>query len=759
MNTEPVRIEAEVGGKKLVLETGEVARQAAGSVIATLGDTMVFAAVVIGPEKADLDFFPLTCDYREKTEAAGKIPGGFFKREGRPTTKEILTMRLIDRSIRPMFPDGFRREVQVMTHVLCYDGTNNPDVLAMIAAYAAIRISGIPFECSLGAIRIGHLDGDFVPFPDDERRREESRLDLVVAGHENGIAMVESAAKELPEEDMIDALELAQKHILQVVGVVDELAAKAGKPQMEFVPPASDEKLKARVFEWEGQLMEALRTPGKHARSDAASAVKDEVKAALTSGIEDADELKSVSKAVSGFLYDLTKHIERKMILSGSRIDGRRWDEIRDITIKPGFIPRQHGSALFTRGETQALVSTTLGTPDDEQIIDGIEHEYRKYFYLHYNFPGYSVGETRRIMGPGRREIGHGMLAERALTAVLPPKESFPYTIRVVSDITESNGSSSMASVCGGCLSMMQAGVPLSQPVAGIAMGLVEGEHETAILSDILGSEDHNGDMDFKVAGSGVGITALQMDIKIKGVSRELLTQALEQARQGRIHILRKMLEAVPRPNAEVSQFAPRMENITIPAEKIGFLIGPGGRNIKSMQEEYRVKISILDENGRVQVFGVEPQSVKRCVQAIEAMCATPKIGTRYTGTVRSVRDFGAFIEILPGVEGLCHISELAEGYVGQVTDVVNVGDELEVVVINVDDRGKVKLSHKAIASGEIPSEDGGGAERSESRGGDSDRGGRGRGRGRDRDDDSRSRDGDRPRRRGGRARSGSRES
>jgi len=721
-----VRVEREIAGVRLVLETGQVARQAGGAVIATLGDTMAFAAVTAGPAREDIDFFPLVCDYREKTEAGGKIPGGFFKREGRPTTKEILTMRLIDRSIRPMFPGGFHQEVQVLTHALQYDGQYNADIAAMIAAFAAIRVSGLPFEASMGAVRIGHVDGELRVWPTDEERREASRLDLVVAGHEQSLAMVESSAKELPEAVMIDALELAHETIREIVSLVDDLCRQAGKPPVPFTAPAVDETLRARVFGYMDRMVRALETPGKHERSEACDAVKAAIVEDLVAGVPE-DELAKRTQAIKGFVGELHKKAERASILAGRRVDGRAHDEVRAITIEPGFIPRQHGSALFTRGETQALVSVTLGTPDDEQIIDGIEPEFRKPFYLHYNFPPYSVGETRRIMGPGRREIGHGMLAERALQAVMPPRERFPYTVRIVSDITESNGSSSMASVCGGCLALMLAGVPITQPVAGIAMGLVEEGDRRVILSDILGSEDHSGDMDFKVAGSGVGITALQMDIKVKGVSRKMLSEALEQARQGRIHILRKMLEVVPRPRPTVSEFAPRMENLRIPAEKIGFLIGPGGKNIKALQTQYGVRISILDDEGNVQVFGLDAAKVRACRDAIQASTETPAVGTRYKGVVRSVRDFGAFIEILPGVEGLCHISELAEGYVGKVTDVVDVGDEIEVEIINVDDRGKVKVSHKAVLTG------GAGAAREEGEYPREERGDRDRGRG-DRD-------------------------
>jgi polyribonucleotide nucleotidyltransferase len=690
-----VRVERQFGDKLLVLETGIVARQALGAVIATLGETKSFAAVAAGPARETQDFFPLTVDYREKTEAAGKIPGGFFKREGRPTTKEILTMRLIDRSIRPMFPDGFMNEVQVMCHALCYDGLNNTDVTAMIAAFAALRISGLPTDATLGAVRIGQIEGRLVTFPTDDHRRTDSLLDLVVAGHKDGICMVECSAQEVPEETLLEALEMAQGVILEIVGMVEELQAKAGKPPMAWTPPVRDDALHAALKKFGPALETAVFTEGKHERYAAIDAIKKECLEKLTAGILDEKEQAARTKAVKAAFEELVTGVEREMILQGRRIDGRKSDEVREITILPNFIPRQHGSVLFTRGETQALVSCTLGTPDDEQIIDGIEEEYKKNFYLHYNFPPYSVGETRRIMGPGRREIGHGMLAERALAAVVPPKESFPYTVRIVSDITESNGSSSMASVCGGCLSMMLAGIPLSQPIAGVAMGLITDGKRSVVLTDILGSEDHNGDMDFKVAGSGVGITALQMDLKVKGVSRELMSKALAQAKEARKFVLRKMLEVVPRPNREISEYAPRMEALQIPGDKIGFLIGPAGKNIKAMQAQYKVRISVVDDTGNIQVFGSDSKLVQDCAAAIQAMCETPKIGARYKGTIKSVRDFGAFIEILPGVEGLCHISELAEGYVERVGDVVNLGDVIDVVVINVDDRGKIKLSHK----------------------------------------------------------------
>ncbi len=695
MNGNYARVQCELGGKNLILETGHIARLSHGSCLATLGETQCFAAVCMADKESEMDFFPLTVDYREKTDAAGKVPGGFFKREGRPTTKEILTMRLIDRSIRPLFPKGLNREIQVTSRVFGYDGENPADVLAMIASFAALHISNIPFERALGAVRIGKLDDELSVMPSDLRRREESRLDLVVAGHADGIMMVEASALQLPEAEMLDALELARREIDKILTAIEELRRLAGQPKAEFVPKESDPELERAVRAYEARVETALGTLGKDPRADALKAVVEECLTNLTQGIDDEEALELRRKEIKDLFHALVARVERRMISEGRRADGRRPDEIRPITIVPDFIHRHHGSALFTRGETQALVSVTLGTPDDEQIIDGIEEEYKKNFYLHYNFPPFSVGEVRRIVGPGRREIGHGMLAERALAAVMPSREKFPYTVRIVSDILESNGSSSMATVCGGCLALMSAGVQISQPVAGIAMGLIQEDGRTMILSDIQGSEDHHGDMDFKVAGSGIGITALQMDIKVKGVTREVLERALGQARDGRVFILRKMLEAVPRPKAQISPYAPAMELIRVPTERIGFLIGPGGKNIKAMQEQYKVKIAVLNDEGDVSVAGLDRARVAECVTVIRGMTEMPRIGNRYKGTVKSVKEFGAFIEILPGTEGMCHISELAEGFVDRVEDVVSVGDEIDVVVINVDDRGKIKLSHR----------------------------------------------------------------
>jgi len=693
-NATYARVECEIAGKQLILETGQIARQAHGSVLVTCGETQCFAAVCMGPEKEGLDFFPLTVDYRETTDAAGKIPGGFFKREGRPTTKEILTMRLIDRSIRPLFPEGFKREVQVISRVFGYDGENPADILAMIASFAALHISNLPFHGALGAIRIGKIEDRLVVLPTDPQKRSESELDLVVAGHKDAIVMVEASARELPETEAIDALELAHGVVRQICDAIEELRAQAGKEKATFTPPFRDAQVFAHVEGYAERMHAALSTSGKEARHAAVAALEAQGAEELMAGVSEED-LDVRKKQIGLAFSELAYKTERTMILDGQRVDGRKHDEIRQITIVPDFIPRHHGSSLFTRGETQALVSCTLGTPDDQQIIDGIEEEYKKGFYLHYNFPPFSVGEVRRIAGPGRREIGHGMLAERSLAAVLPPREKFPYTIRIVSEILESNGSSSMASVCGGCLSLMLAGVPLSQPVAGIAMGLIQEDGRVAVLSDIAGSEDHNGDMDFKVAGSGIGITALQMDIKVSGVSRATLEKALSQARAGRVHILRTMLAAVNGPRNEVSRYAPAMEMIRIPSDRIGYLIGPGGKNIKGLQEQYKVKIAILSDDGEVSVSGLDRGKVNQCLDIIRAMTETPQVGARYKGTVKSTKDFGAFVEILPGTEGMVHISELAEGYVNRVEDVVQVGDEIEVVVIHVDDRGKIKLSHR----------------------------------------------------------------
>jgi len=722
---EPVRVERQIAGRTLVLETGRMAKQADGAVVATYGETVVLATAQSAKGREDLGFFPLTVDYRERTYAAGKIPGGFFKREGRPTSGEILTMRLIDRSIRPLFPENYQEEVQVMSEVLATDQENEPDWLAMTAAFAAIEVSSIPFEGPLGSCRIGLRDGKILVNPTySELKSPENKLNLTVAGSRENIVMVEAGADSVPEETMLQALEKAQETCRIVAEAVAELREKAGKPKRDVPPVEVDQDLKSALeAEFKEKIREALRTEGKLARKSAVSQVKEEAKArfALDESADPADR-KLREKRISSYFEDLSRVVEREIILSGKRMDGRRWDEIRPISIEIGFLPRVHGSALFTRGETQALVTTTLGTVGDQQIIDGLFPEYRKRFLLHYNFPPFCVGEVKPIRGVSRREIGHGALAERALEPVLPSEDSFPYTVRVVSDILESNGSSSMASVCGGCLALMDAGVPLKNPVAGIAMGLVMEGDQVAILTDILGSEDHSGDMDFKVAGTQKGINALQMDIKCKGLTREILRKALEQARVGRIFILRKMLTALRAPRNQISPYAPKLERIQVNPEKIGLIIGPGGKNIRRLQEETGTNIEVEDD-GTVTVSGPDTASVDRCKKILEDMTAEVEIGTVYEGKVVSVKEFGAFIEILPGQEGLCHVSELSDDFVKRVTDVVRIGDKVKAKVIDVDEQGKIKLSIKAVESeengeegGPAPQRDEGREERSERR-------------------------------------------
>ena len=696
---ESVRVERQIAGRTLVLETGRMAKQADGAVVASYGETVVLATAQSAKGREDLGFFPLTVDYRERTYAAGKIPGGFFKREGRPTAGEILTMRLIDRSIRPLFPEGYQEEVQVMSEVLATDQENEPDWLAMTAAFAAIEVSSIPFEGPLGSCRIGLRDGKVLVNPTySELKSPDNKLNLTVAASPENIVMVEAGGDSVPEETMLEALEKAQETCRIVAEAVAELREKAAKPKKEVPAPEVDEDLKSGMEgEFKEKIREALMTVGKMARKDAVSAVKEEVKARFALP-EDADpaEKKIRDKRIAAYFEDISRAMEREIILSGKRIDGRRWDEIRPISIEIGFLPRVHGSALFTRGETQALVTTTLGTVGDQQIIDGLFPEYRKRFLLHYNFPPFCVGEVKPIRGVSRREIGHGALAERALQPVLPSEDSFPYTVRVVSDILESNGSSSMATVCGGCLSLMDAGVPLKNPVAGIAMGLVKEGDQVAILTDILGSEDHSGDMDFKVAGTQKGINALQMDIKCKGLTQEVLRRALNQAREGRIFILRKMLTALRAPRHQISPYAPKLERIQVNPEKIGLIIGPGGKNIRRLQEETGTNIEVEDD-GTVTVSGPDTASVDRCKKILEDMTAEVEIGTIYEGKVVSVKEFGAFIEILPGQEGLCHVSELSNDFVKRVTDVVRIGDKVKAKVIDVDEQGKIKLSIKAV--------------------------------------------------------------
>jgi polyribonucleotide nucleotidyltransferase len=732
----PITVQREIGGRILSLETGRFAKQADGAVVARYGDTMVLATAQSGPEREDIDFFPLVVDYREKMAAAGKFPGGFFKREGRPTTRETLTCRIIDRAIRPLFPDGFKREVQVMSQVLSTDKENDSDIVAAVASFAALAISSIPNGKTLGACRIGWMNDKLVVNPTwKEANDPRNRLALTVAAHDEAIAMVEAGGDQVPEEVILSALELGHDINREIVEMIDELVEKAGKPKVEWTPPPSFDDLRADIeAEFGDELREApVVDGGKHARGAAKDEIKKKVKEAFPAP-EDADPKarKAHEKAVSEIISDLFKEGEREAILAGRRADGRSSVDIRPLAIEVGVLPRVHGSALFTRGETQALCIATLGTTEDAQTIDGIYPEDPRRFLLHYAFPPFSVGEVRRLGGVGRREIGHGALAERALEPVVPPREAFPYSLRVTSEVLESNGSSSMATVCGATLSMMDAGVPIKQPVAGIAMGLVMRSGDYAILSDILGSEDHCGDMDFKVAGTGKGITALQMDIKCEGLTREILEEALEQARVGRVYLLKAMLGVIRKPRDVISEFAPRLETIQVSPDKLGSIIGPAGRNVRKMQEEFDTRVSIED-SGLVTVSGLDSKSVLACVDRIRQMTADVELGAVYNGRVSSVKEFGAFIEILPGQEGLCHVSELSGDFVRSVNDVVQVGDEIEVKVIGIDDFGKVKLSRKALLAdrGELPADSGGGRDRGD-RGPREDREPRGR---RDRDD------------------------
>jgi polyribonucleotide nucleotidyltransferase len=686
------RKEIEWGGKTLILETGHLARQADGAVLVTYGETTVLCtAVAQKSPKLGIDFFPLTVNYQEKTFAAGKIPGGFFKREGRPSEKEVLTSRLIDRPIRPLFAAGFRNETQVICTVLSHDLENDPDVVAMVGASAALTISGIPFMGPIGGARVGYANGEFMLNPTSDQLLD-SELDMFVAGTGDAVLMVESEAKELPEKLMLDAVMFAHRGFQPVIDAIIDLAEKCAKDAWEVAAPQDGlAELKSRAGDVIGDdLRAAYGETVKQARVEKISAAKAKAVEALVD--DDHDQ-----SAVGGVLKSLEKEIVRGSILdTGIRIDGRDTKTVRPIHAVVGNLPRSHGSAVFTRGETQALVVATLGTGQDEQIIDALEGEYREHFMLHYNFPPYSVGEASFLRSPGRREIGHGKLAWRALRAVMPEKEDFPYTIRVVSEITESNGSSSMATVCGSSLAMMDAGVPLGRPVAGIAMGLIKEEDRFAVLSDILGDEDHLGDMDFKVAGTDKGITALQMDIKITGITEEIMRVALDQAGDGRRHILGEMSGALDSARDAVSDHAPRITTISIPRDKIREVIGTGGKVIREICEVTGAKIDI-DDDGTIKVAAVDSDAGDRAIEWIRGIVAEPEIGVIYSGKVVKVVDFGAFVNFLGARDGLVHISELAPRRVGKVTDVVNEGDTVKVKVLGIDDRGKVRLSLKVV--------------------------------------------------------------
>lgn len=687
-----VKKEVEIGGKIFSIETGRYAKQANGAVMVRYADTMVLVTAVATEEaKEDQDFFPLQVEYREKTSAAGKFPGGYIKREGRPTEKEILSSRLIDRPIRPLFPNEFKNETQVIAFVFSHDGENDADVLGAVGASAALTISDIPFDGPMAEVRVGRVDDKFVVNPTLQQLRI-SDIELVVAGTADSIMMVEGESKEISESELLDALKFAQEEIKKLVQIQLELKAEAGKQKREIVPAVVDENIKNDVYELAYEKFKGIvhSVLSKEERSAKNKELLTYVKEAL------AEKYPEQEKIIGELLHDLEKELMRSRILAeGIRLDGRNTKQIRPITIELSLLPRTHGSALFTRGETQSLTTVTLGTKNDEQIIDGLLDEYSKKFMLHYNFPPFSVGEVGKMSGVGRREIGHGNLAERALKVLMPPEDLFPYTVRVISDILESNGSSSMATVCAGSLGLMDAGVPLKKPCAGIAMGLVKEADRFAVLSDILGNEDHLGDMDFKVAGTRDGITAFQMDIKIQGISFEIMETALNQAKEGRMHILGIMDTAITEPRSSLSVFAPRLITMKVDTDQIGLIIGPGGKTIQGMQRLFGVDINI-DDDGTINIASPNKENAAKCKDYIKKLTATPEIGEIYDGVITKIMDFGAFVEILPGKEGLLHISQIDNKRVNKVTDYYKEGDKITVKLIKIEN-GKFSLSRKEL--------------------------------------------------------------
>ncbi|MEM7624548.1 MAG: polyribonucleotide nucleotidyltransferase [Planctomycetota bacterium] len=696
------RVELEIGGRTLSLETGVIAKQAGGAVMVQYGETVVLGTAVRSNPRPGLDFFPLTVDYREKLSAAGKFPGGFRKREGAPNQKEILTMRNIDRPIRPLFPQNYFDEVQIQCWVMAADGQNEPDVLAGIAASAALHLSDAPFLGPVGNVRVGRVDGEFVIMP-TAAQDAYSDLDMVLCGHEDGLNMIEVGAYEMPEDEMMGALEFGYGYVKQIVDLIKELRDKAGGQEKKVVEDTIPEEIRAKVAEFGPTLKAAKTSDGS--KLDRQVAVREAIskfkednfpKPDKTAGVGEFNDWDNTIKAAGVAIHDLEEEITKEIIRGGSRTDGRGFDDLRAIECHTSVLPRVHGSSMFQRGETQAIVTATLGTGKDEQKVDGLGEEYSEKFYLHYNFPPFSVGEAKRITGPGRREIGHGKLAEKALLPVLPEIADFPYTVRLVSDITESNGSSSMASACGGTLALLDAGVPIKAPVAGISIGLIEGGEgqEDVYLTDIQGEEDHFGDMDFKVTGTRAGITAIQLDLKIRGLSMEQITKTFELAKKNRVQIIEMIEAEVPEPKP-LSEHAPRMLSTTIHPEKIGKLIGPGGKTIRAIQEMSGATIEV-EEDGTVYISAVGGGKAEAALEEVEKLCAEVKEGALYTGTVTSVKDFGAFIEVIPGQDGLCHISELKDGFVDKVSDVVSVGDKVRVKVILIDEQGRVKLSRRA---------------------------------------------------------------
>jgi polyribonucleotide nucleotidyltransferase len=685
------------GGRALTLETGHLAKQASGAIVARYGETVVLVTAVAAKKPREgIDFFPLSCDYQEMTYAAGKIPGGFFKREGRPSEREVLTSRLIDRPLRPLFPDGFRNDVQIIATVLSADGENDSDVVAITAASAALTISDIPFEGPIAGVRVGRINGEFVINPLISTMAE-SDLELVMAASRDAVVMVEGGADCVSEDVLLDAIMFGHTHIQELLDAQLELRSRVGREKTTVIAPVIDADIEQAVRQQaEQQLRVAFAREGKHNRNNAASAVRSAVKEAL------APQFEGREAQIGEVLHTIESEIIRSSIITErKRLDGRGPEDIRQIDCEVAVLPRTHGSALFTRGETQALVSTTLGTSEDEQRVDSLLGESKKQFMLHYNFPPFCVGEARPLRGTSRRETGHGALAGRAIQRVLPAYDDFPYTIRIVSEILESNGSSSMASVCGSTLSLMDAGVPIKAPVAGIAMGLIQDRDTFVVLSDILGDEDHVGDMDFKVAGTRDGVTAIQMDIKISGLSREILSSALEQARRGRLHILDNMQQTLAEPRTQISERAPRIETIQINPEKISAIIGPGGKNIKNIVATSGAKVDV-DDTGKVKVASPDKVSIDKAIAMIKALVEEAEIGKVYVGTVRRITDFGAFVEILPGMDGLVHISQLANERVASVRDVLSEGQEVLVKVLEIDSSGKIRLSRKAVLDEDI---------------------------------------------------------
>ena len=711
------RQEAVIGGRVMSIETGRVAEQASGAVLVRYGDTVLLATVVGSTEPREgIDFFPLTVDVEERMYAAGKIPGGFIKREGRASEHAILACRLADRPLRPLFPKGYRNDVQIVITVLSVDQENDPDILGIVGASAALSVSDIPFGGPVGAVRVGYIDDQFVINP-LEPQMGRSRLDLAIAGTSDAVMMVEAGAKELPEEKMLQAVRFGQEALQDIIKMQEKLAQAVNIAKRPFTPPLVDAELQAKVAAFVQPRFEAaVNHPNKAARSAALNAVQDEL--VVTLGAEMPDRLKDI---ITFYEKELKSYVRNSILDQGIRPDGRDLKTIRPINCEVGLLPRTHGSAIFTRGQTQVLSVVTLGSPGEEQVIDGLGYVESKRFMHHYNFPPYSTGESKPLRGPGRREIGHGALAERAVSAVIPPQSEFPYTIRAVSDVLSSNGSSSMGSVCGTTLALMDAGVPIQAPVAGVAMGLITGEGERAgkwaVLSDIQGIEDALGDMDFKVAGTADGVTALQMDIKVKGITYEIMATALEQAHEGRMFIMEKMLDTIGEPREDLSEFAPRIQTIKINPDKIGAVIGPGGKMIRKIQDESGAKIDIEDD-GSVNISATSGDAMQTAIDAVRALTEEVEVGRIYTGTVRRIVDFGVFVEILPSKEGLVRTSQLADYQVMRPEDVVSIGDEITVMVIEVDGQGRINLSRRAALSGEMPSQAELDSERGPNRGG-----------------------------------------